>query len=393
MQLKNVDIYIYNLDNDGHFESLGVINEFTSLIWPDKFNGYTSFELNAPVTKENKDLIKKGNYVWCGGDNAAIIEIINSETNEEGQKVYKVKGRTLEMLLTTRIIWGTYSCVNKPSSTVMYEIVDEQCVNPLVYPADRKIPFLECAEDDGIGKIISFQKTGTEVYDALQNISTDAELGFDILFRPREKKLIFKVTEGVDRSKISSLEEASHAVIFSTDLEDILSSSYYTNNEGLKTLALVAGEGTGAERKSIISGSSISKGFLRRELYVDARDIQSEVQRTTTGEDGREDTETIIINHDEYNDLLDDRGKEKLAEHVVVESFEAKIRVTGDVQYEYGKHYNRGDIVLIQDTDLGVQVAAKVTEVSENYDDDYELIITFGYSLPTLVEKIKRQIL
>ena len=42
--------------------------------------------------------------------------------------------------------------------------------------------------------------------------------------------------------------------------------------------------------------------------------------------------------------------------------------------------------------DLGVQVVGKVTEVSENYDDEYELIITFGYSYPTLIQKVKRQI-
>ena len=46
----------------------------------------------------------------------------------------------------------------------------------------------------------------------------------------------------------------------------------------------------------------------------------------------------------------------------------------------------------MQDTDLGVQAVAKVTEVSENYDNEYELVITFGYEYPTLIEKIKRQI-
>lgn len=382
MLLKSLDIYVYKLDDNGTFESIGEINQYTSLMWPDKFNGYASFTLHAPVTPENRNLIKEGNIIWCGGNNACVIEIIQSDTDENGRKAYTIKGRTLEMLLTTRIIWGTYNCVNKYSSTAIYEIVNEQCVNPI--DSYRKIPFLECAEDEQLGKIISFQKTGGEVYEAIQSIATENELGFDVLFKPKEKKLIFKVIEGVDRTILPMQGDASNLVIFSTDLEDILSSQYYINNQDMKTLALVAGEGSGAERVRIISGNAASKGLLRRELYVDARDLQSEI----SGEDGA----TTTINEDEYRDMLNDRGMEKLAECIVTESFEAKMRVVGSVQYRYGIDYNKGDKVIVQDTELGIQVVGKVTEISENYDDEYELMIVFGYSYPTLIQKMKRQI-
>ena len=379
---KSAEIYVYKLDDDGTFDAIGEINKFTSLIWPDKFNGLATFELNAPITSENKELIKKRNIVWCGGDNACVIEIIQSDTNENGQKTYKVKGRTLEVLLKSRIIWGTYNCANKNSSTAMYEIVNKNCVNPVI--EHRKIPFLECDVDEKFGKIISFQKTGGEVYDALQSIATDADIGFDILFKPREKKLVFKVTKGTDRSIMSSSDNVSDIVIFSTDLEDILSSSYYTNDQDVKTIAYVAGEDESSNRKYVEAGDKNSKGFLRKELYVDARDLQSEVYN--------DDGTTTAISDDEYNSLLYDRGNEKLSECIETETFEAKMRVIGDIQYVYGVDYFKGDKVIVQDVELGVQVVAKVTEVSENYDDEYELIITFGYSYPTLIQKVKRQI-
>lgn len=382
MLLKSAEIYVFKIDDNGTFDSIGTINQFTSLIWPDKFNGYTTFELCAPVTQENRSLIKKGNIVWCGGDNAAIIEIVQSDKNDAGDKVYKVKGRTLEMLLTTRIVWDTYECYEKYSSTVMYEIVNKNCVNSS-NPA-RKIPFLECAEDEEVGKKITYQKTGGEVYDAITSVATDAGIGFSVLFRPREKKLIFKVIEGVDRSIMKTDADAESLVIFSTDLEDILESSYYTNDQDVKTVALVAGEGEGTGRKKVISGDDTLTGFLRRELYVDARDLQSEV----SNEDGSSST----ISENEYNAMLKNRGDEKLAACVVTESFEAQMRVVGATQYVYGVDYNKGDKVIVQDNDLGVQVVAKITEVSDNYDDDYEFVITFGYSYPTLIQKIKQQI-
>lgn len=383
MLLKDVEIQVFKLD-DTSFEPLGQVNEYTSLIWPDKYNGYTQFELNAPVNQENRTLIKKGNIVWCGGDNAARIENILVETKENGQKVFKAKGRTLEMLLTTRIVWGTYSCVNKKASTAMYEIVNNNCVNPTV--AKRKIPFLECASDEFIGKDISFQETGGEVHDVIQSLAADSELGFCVLFRPIEKKLIFKVLQGVDRTeRPTSDSDSTHFVIFSTDLEDILTSSYYTNDQDMKSVALVAGEASDSERTSVISGDDTSSGFLRRELYVDARDLQTEV----FDDDGN----IIKLSIDEYNDMLDTRGKEKLVERQVVETFEAKVRVIGDVQYKYGIDYFKGDKVCVYDSDLDILVEVVVSEVTESFSDRYSLDVTFGFSYPSLFQKIKKQIL
>lgn len=381
MLLKDVEIFVYRLDNDA-FEAIGQINQFTSLMWPDRFNGYSTFELNAPLNEENKALIRKGNVIWCGGDNAAIIEIIDSKMDVDGQKTYKVKGRTLEMLLTTRIIWGTYVCRGKYASTAMYEIVNKQCVNPA--QSNRKIPFLECAPDEQLGGKISYQKTGGEVYDSMLNLSAESGLGFSVLFRPREKKLVFKVTQGVDRTVISYSPDGSPFVIFSTELDDILSSQYYTNNQDVKSTAYVAGEDSGDERKYIVSGDNASPGFLRRELYVDARDLQSEVYD--------ENGVATTLNEEEYRDMLNDRGKEKLATYTATESFEAKMRVVGDVQYQYGVDYFKGDKVIVQDVELGVQAVVTIAEVSENFDDEYELSITFGYEYPTLIQKIKKQI-
>ncbi|MBR6604638.1 MAG: siphovirus ReqiPepy6 Gp37-like family protein [Prevotella sp.] len=380
MLLREIEISVFKLDNTT-FEAIGQINQFTSLIWPDKFNGYSTFELNAPVNAENRNLIKKGNIVWCGGDNAAVIEIIDSSTNDAGQQVYKVKGRTLEMILTTRIIWGTYACESLPASTVMYEIVDKNFLNTVI--VNRRMPFFECAPDEQFGKVMSFQRTGGEVYDAIQNIATDSELGFCILFRPNERKLIFKVLRGVDRTGMQQGGSASDFVAFSTDLDDILSSSYYTNNQDIKTVALVAGEGEGQDRVFSTAGDAIATGFSRREMYVDARDIQS----TIMNDDG---TETSL-SFEAYRDMLEVRGDEKLSERIETESFDAKMRVMGNVQYEYGVDYYKGDKVIVQDANLGIQIVAVVSESCEYFDDKYALDVTFGFSHPTLFQKIKQQ--
>ena len=375
---KQIQILVFEV-NDTTFDSIGEVNQYESLIWPDKFNGFGIFELWAPITDENSQYFKKGNILWCGGDNAAVVEIVKSEIDENGTKTYNVKGRTLEMLLTTRIIWGTYNAVNKDASTAMYEIVNQNCVNPS--NANRKIPYLKLAEDLKFGGKITYQKTGGEVYDSLSTIASTYDLGFSVLFKPKTKELIFEVVEGVDRTVEQSTNDP---VEFSTELEDLLSSSYYTNDQDVKNVAFVQGEGSGSLRKSVTSGEADSKGFGRRELYVDARDLQS----TSVDENGEEQN----LSPTEYTQVLTQRGDDKLSECKTTETFEAQIRVFGDVQYEFGVDYKKGDKVTVRDEQLNVVVSARITEVQEEFDDEYALVLTFGYSYPTIMQKVKQQI-
>ena len=173
----------------------------------------------------------------------------------------------------------------------MYDLVNQNCVNPT--NAKRKIPFLEIAADESIGTKQTYQKTGGEVYDALLNLARNDDIGFNVLFKPKEKKLIFKVVEGGDKTVNQNILDP---VEFSTDLEDILSSSYYSNNQDLKSVALVLGEGEGAQRASQVSGNNDSSLFERRELYVDARDLQSELVN--------ESGDTITIPPEEYIEIV-----------------------------------------------------------------------------------------
>lgn len=376
-----VSINVFRVDNTT-FELVGEVNNFSSLMWCDKYNGYANFEIWAPITDENAELLKKGYFVWCGGDTAGIIEIVKSEMDEDGNKTFNIKGRTLEAILTTRIILGTYTASNKNASTIMYEIVKNNCINNSY--ANRNIPYLECAVDNFLGDKISLQKTGDEVYDAITDIASSADLGYNLLFKPQEKKIIFEVVEGVDRTVQITTTEGSEVVEFSTDLEDILSSSYYSNNQDEKNVAFVQGEGEGASRVSMVSGDDKLIGFNRKELYVDARDLQS----NGTDENGN----TIELTPNQYKQVLWNRGNDKLSEHITTETFEAKIRVLGDVQYQFNKDYFKGDKVTIRDNQLGVMISARITEVEEDFGEEYNLVLTFGYSYPTILQKIKRKL-
>lgn len=364
---------------ENEFDNIGELNQFSSIIWPDAYNGFSTFELNAPITPENNLLLKEGNILWCGGNNAAVIEIITAEHSEEG-KTYNIKGRTLESLITRRIVWGTYIANNKNVSTIAYDLVNQNCVSPS--DPKRKIPFLSCADDEFLGDRISFQVTGGEVFESVKDLLNAYGFGFSVIFEPREKKLIFTVRKGADRT--ISNTEGNSPVVFSSDLEDILSSSYYKNGQDEKNVALVLGEDEGAQRKRETAGDDGLSGFARKELFVDARDLRSK----KWSDDGS--TEDIPL--EEYLKMLKQRGEERLSEADVVETFEAKVRFFGNVQYKFGEDFFLGDIISVIDEELGVSVSARVTESEEEVDTGFSLVLIFGYSYPTILTKVKRTI-
>lgn len=376
---KSIQIIVFKVDNEV-FEQLGDISQYTSLIWPDAFNGYANFELWAPITSDNSTLLKQGNVIWTGGENAAVIEIVKAIVDEDGNKQFDIKGRTLEKYLTDRIVWGTFLSSGYTSS-IMYELVDKNCINPS--NVNRKLKWLENSKDTNVGKVISqYQKTGGELYDSLISLATESDIGFSIIFDPRNKKLIFDVREGTDRTFGNT--KGNDPVVFSTELEDILSSSYYSNSQDKKTMAMVQGEDKGTARKTTYVGEIDGIGFDRKELYVDARDLQSEIHNS--------DGTTTTLTNAQYLALLNQRGNEKLSEYVVTETFEAQIRQFGDIQYEFGKDYIKGDLVTVIDEQLGVSVSARITNVEEDFDDEYALVLTFGYSYLTTFSKVKRMI-
>lgn len=378
-----VSLRVFDLNT---FDEIGEINVFETFIWPTEFNAYSTFELWAPINEENKELLKDGNVVWPdGSETAGVIEIVNPEVNDKGVLRFNIKGRTLESLLTRRIVWGAYNKSFKDyPSTIICELVNQCAINP--EDKKRKLPFLELADDPLVGEKITYQKTGGELYETINKLATEANIGFRILFDPKNKRMIFQVSEGVDRTYGNKND--IDPVILDSDLQDILTSNYYRNSQDYKNVALVAGEDSGEARKKIVVGSEDVSGFDRRETYIDARDLQSEI---TTDEPGTTTEETTSLTGEEYNDLLSQRGSEKLSELKITETFEASLRLTGS-QYEFGKDYFIGDVVTAVDRNLGVIVDAQISAAQEEFNGKYNLTITVGYNYPTLYKKIKRDL-
>lgn len=117
----------------------------------------------------------------------------------------------------------------------------------------------------------------------------------------------------------------------------------------------------------------------RREIYIDARDLQSDSDPDKP------------ITTEEYAALLTNRGREKLAEHQLVQSFAATVR-DRDATYTLGEDYQLGDTITVIDDKLGVTANAVVQGVTRSVGRDGESMeLALGYGQPTIYDILKRK--
>lgn len=124
---------------------------------------------------------------------------------------------------------------------------------------------------------------------------------------------------------------------------------------------------------------STPAGLSRRELFIDARDLQLDADPDNP------------LTAEEYAALLVSRGRQKLAENQLVRSFAAEVR-TYDPTYPYGEDFQLGDTITVTDERLGITVNAVVQGVERSMSAKGEsLTLTLGYGQPTIFDKLKRK--
>lgn len=384
---------------DFELNRLGLIEIYSTITYTLKFVDVGSFELKCAINKQNVKLIQKNRFLWIEDEVCGIIQYISSSTDDG---TITAKGKLAKEMLNWRWVYPCFVKTGEPAA-LAESIVNIHCVNPS--ESKRKMRGLVIGNAGYVinKPHITYQKTGDTVLTSVQNISTANNLGFEIYFNPRNvNPFKFVMLEGKDRT--IGNKDGNKPVVFSRDFENIVSGSYEYNDDSFRNVALVAGEtadgsnNENAARTFLVVdqvGSENVSSFCRKELYVDARDLQSEYSEevTTKDDEGNNTTETVQkkMTEQEYNATLSNRGFEKMGETLVEESYESQIRTDARTIYQFGKDYTYGDYVTVIDKSLGIMLNVQITEMQIVYDaNGYDYIPTFGNSVPTILKKIKR---
>lgn len=222
------------------------------------------------------------------------------------------------------------------------------------------IPEVEtAARTVGVYHGIRAQYTGNNLLETAQEICKAYGLGFRaVTFDHAVVTPVIELFEGVDRCEGQT---RNSPVIFSSEYENLLSSSYLLDTTKHKNVVSVAGEGEGKARKRATYGNA--SGLFRRELFVDARDLSS-----NEGE----------ISAEDYTAQLVARGVEKLSEHPVTETFDGEIDTNNFVLDD---DYTIGDIVTVEN-EYGIRKDVRIASIIECWDEN-------GYTAVPIYENME----
>lgn len=311
---------------------------------------------------DNLNYLQKGNAIRINN----VFYYINFVSVEDLEKAeLTVKGVSMFGLLNNRIIWENYLKQARPE-WIARDLLVRHVVNPS--DTNRKIHQITVASDKNLtGSSIQYQNSYGMVKDEIETLCETYDFGFREIVRDP-----FVPASHIEFYKGKDLSET---VEFTTDAENVLGESYESSDYDEKNVALVAGEGEGNDREKVTIGSG--SGLDRKELYVDARDLQSESDGTT-------------LTPTEYKNALRERGNAKLAEHRPILILDGDINVRNQL-YEYGVDYDLGDIVRRSSPTFNLAYNARITEIQEIYENGLQIVPTFGKRSPTLIDMIKRK--
>lgn len=346
-----------------NFETLGLVDEYVSVIWKPSYEEVGDFEIYLAVETEKLELLRKNRYLVRKKDitvdddenttykKVMVIKGIEIITDTETGNFLKVTGRELKYLLHNRIVWKQ-TVLNGTAEEAIRRLIKENAIEPT--DSKRKIPALVLGDAARLKDRIEKQVTGTFLDEAITEICVNYAYGWEVYIE--NKTMIVKIYKGINRSYE---QDENLYVVFSDKFENLYNTEYQESVENYANTTLIGGEGEGVERVFTTIGEENS-GMDRYEVFTDARDISSNA--------GSDDAIPI----EQYKMMLKERGKENLSELSITEGFRGE--VISDARFQYGKDFYLGDTVTVIN-EYGIQRDVMVLSAIEYEDETGEKLL------------------
>lgn len=239
---------VYILDSD--FQTLGVIDEFLSCIWTERYSKAGDFELYCPVNEKTTALLYRpaddlsDRYATIkDSDTYMVVENVLLTTDAEDGDRYTVTGRSIESILDRRVIWDRYYAENVSISSVISSLVTRNATNPS--DNNRRLDIFRSSGSWFVSSSRNAQKRlrvadyyGDNLYDVIVSLCEAYHIG--LRAAPMGNgKFQLQIYDGKDRT-YDQLENPY--VVFSEKFDNLLESRWQKNTAGLKNYILVRGD-------------------------------------------------------------------------------------------------------------------------------------------------------
>ena len=304
---------------DANLNRIAIIGgQYVSCLWSEGYNTIENFTLELVETEEYKKKISVDCYV--GRDDRKTLMVIKTVQISNGKIVASGKQ-------ATRVL-GDVSFIGTIESG---SNIDTAVTN--AYNNSDKYRNLKFS-NTSLGVKYTHQISNKSFSELCETMCQSENVGFRAI---RDNGVV--VVEFYKPKEKPNL-------VFSEKFGNLTVDSVSISSENYKNYAIVLGEGEGENRTRV--DVDLTYGNERRDLIVDARDVQSE------------DGETA----DSYKEKLTAKGIEKLLE--CTQTFSCTF---APYSSDFGKKYDLGDIITVYLTDYGITLksrVAKFTQKSQN---------------------------
>ena len=119
-------VYIHD---ENTLEKIGLIDDFTSFVWNNKYYESGDFEIIVPLNVHNLNLLKRNRFITRPElKEIAIIETVSAYSQNNTEEI-KITGTMAQSLLSRRIIWDSV-LVNGATIPQLRALIDSNLINP-----------------------------------------------------------------------------------------------------------------------------------------------------------------------------------------------------------------------------------------------------------------------
>lgn len=323
------EYYVYDGETN---ELLGMIQNAFSVQWMPRYYESGRAEFHLQSNTENLSMIKIGSVIVNRSrEEACFIDYVLYDAETNGGEI--MASGSLNPLRMR---------INRSTATI-------KGFDDLLACIRDNIRGLNLQTGQSVdAKISSTETTWEPLEDMITNFCQTYHVGFKVRFDSSQIKL-GKSPYILD----FYIGGQNRNVKFSDELGTIMSQSLEINDSSASNFAYIAGAGEGEARK--VAELDLSGGNPRRELYVDARDIDDHYES-----EGAEDPKPIP--DAEYTQMLLDRGREALTENARIVDYSVEIDTFNGI-FKYGRDYELGDLIMTESASFGIGEFMRVSGI------------------------------
>lgn len=373
-------------------EPEGNVDEFTSVIWAERYSAAGEVQLVVPAYAKYVDMLREGTYLGLAGSRE-VMEI-KTQSIESGQ--ITVVGKTMLQFLDERMHWskttdaaqpiGDYTVESGILGEIIADRVDKMVINPVAMVgspwanlnldwANDKIQSLELGSIDHSGTPARWTVPVGPLYSVIQQLAAKDGLGITLYLESADADagyiLKFATYRGVDHT---SSQTAVPLIRLTPNLDTLTGLKEVNSVDGYKNVVYVVYQNQISVHYE--DPTNIPYGLRRRVMVTDA--TGEPVGHKTNdlrliNYSGRGDVgsyggayQYTVVGPDDIAAFREQNAKDALANHNYIRALDGQ--VSQNNPYKFGTDYGLGDILELESL-TGVTNKARVIEYIRTQDN------------------------